>query len=179
MFLHLKISGQHGMTRSTLTLQNLTKTISKTHSTWCWAIDLPYLYGKACLSKQPPWHAAGDSCLAHGRARVQAPAPAGALRVLLFSTPLPSSFRRYFCTFPTNPAKVLGLIKLHTDYHGGNGIWWWIKWWRWVYSTPTFRFWTTWLWVYRLWYVIVVIFLELIKLEHKWFWWNYTWLWFY
>ena len=45
-----------------------------------------YRHGKACLSKQPPWRAAGDPRLARGRSRVQAPGPAGALRALFFST---------------------------------------------------------------------------------------------
>ena len=48
-----------------------------------------YRHGKACLSKQPPWRAAGDPRLARGRSRVRAPGPAGALRALFFS-PLPS-----------------------------------------------------------------------------------------
>ena len=48
-----------------------------------------YRHGKACLSKQPPWRAAGDPRLARGRSRVRAPGPAGALRALFFST-LPS-----------------------------------------------------------------------------------------
>ena len=65
-------------------------------------------HGKACLSKQPPWRAAGDPRLARGRSRVRAPGP---LRVLFFST-LPSFLlpEIVFRTFPTNPAKVLGLI---------------------------------------------------------------------
>ena len=46
-----------------------------------------YRHGKACLSKQPPWRAAGDLRLARRRSRVL-----------------------FFCTFPTNPAKVLGLL---------------------------------------------------------------------
>ena len=29
-----------------------------------------YRHGKACLSKQPPWRAAGDPRLARGRSRV-------------------------------------------------------------------------------------------------------------
>ena len=48
-----------------------------------------YRHGKASLSEQPPWHAAGDPRLARGRSRVRAPGPAGALRALFFST-LPS-----------------------------------------------------------------------------------------
>ena len=45
-----------------------------------------YRHGKACLSKQPPWRAAGDPRLAHGRSRVWAPDPVGALRTF-FSPP--------------------------------------------------------------------------------------------
>ena len=52
-----------------------------------------YRYGKACLSKQPPWRAAPDPRLARGRSRVRAPGPAGALRSLFFST-LPSFLLR-------------------------------------------------------------------------------------
>ena len=66
---------------------------------------------KACLSKQPPWRAAGDPRLAYGRSRVRAPGPAGGLRAF-FSSTLPSFLLREivcFRTFPTNPAKVLGL----------------------------------------------------------------------
>ena len=37
-----------------------------------------YRHRKACLSKQPPWRAAGHPCLARGRSRVRAPGPAGA-----------------------------------------------------------------------------------------------------
>ena len=48
-----------------------------------------YRHGKACLSKQPPWRAAGDPHLARGRSQIRAPGPAGALRALFFST-LPS-----------------------------------------------------------------------------------------
>ena len=70
-----------------------------------------YRHGKACLSKQPPWRAAEDPRLARGRSRVRAPGPAGALRALFFLHPpfLPPSGDSFFRTFPTNPAKVLGL----------------------------------------------------------------------
>ena len=71
-----------------------------------------YRHGEACLSKQPPWRAAGDPRLARGRSQVRAPGPAGALRALFFS-PLPSFLLLeivFFRTFPTNPAKVLGLL---------------------------------------------------------------------
>ena len=50
--------------------------------------------GKACLSKQPPWLAAGDPRLACGRSQVRAPGPPGALRALFSPPSLPSSFRR-------------------------------------------------------------------------------------
>ena len=66
-----------------------------------------YRHGKACLSKQPPWRAAGDPRLARGRSRVQAPGPAGALRALFFST-LSSFLLReivFFAPSPPNPRK--------------------------------------------------------------------------
>ena len=53
-----------------------------------------YRHGKAGLSKQPHWRAAGDPRLARGRSRVRAPGPAGALRALFSPPSLPSSFRR-------------------------------------------------------------------------------------
>ena len=53
-----------------------------------------YRHGKACLSKQPPWRAAGDPRLARGRSRVRAPGPAGAPRALFSPPSLPSSFGR-------------------------------------------------------------------------------------
>ena len=67
-----------------------------------------YRHGKACLSKQPPWRAAGDPCLARGRSQVRAPCPAAVLHTLFFLHPpfLPPSGDSFFCTFPTNPAKV-------------------------------------------------------------------------
>ena len=72
-----------------------------------------YRHGKACLSKQPLWRAAGDPRLAHGRSPVRAPGPAGALRALFFLHPpfLPPSGDSFFRTFPTKPTKVLGLKK--------------------------------------------------------------------
>ena len=70
-----------------------------------------YRHGKACLSKQPPWCAAGDPGLVRGRSRVRAPGLAGALRAHFFLHPpfLPPSGDFFFCTFPTKPPKVLGL----------------------------------------------------------------------
>ena len=51
-------------------------------------------HGKACLSKQPPWRAAGDPRLARGRSRVRARVRR-ARCARFFSPPsLPSSFRR-------------------------------------------------------------------------------------
>ena len=67
-----------------------------------------YRHNKACLSKHHQGRAAGDPRLARDRSRVRAPAPAG---VLFFPPPsLSSSFRSFFRTFPTNPAKMLGLL---------------------------------------------------------------------
>ena len=73
-----------------------------------------YRHGKACLSKQPPWRAAGDPRLARGRSRVWAPGPAR----FFFPHPpfLPPSGDSFFRTFPTNPAKVLGLIHVIHSY---------------------------------------------------------------
>ena len=69
-----------------------------------------YRHGKACLSKQPPWRAAGDPRPARGRSRVRAPGPAGALRAFFLHPPfLPPSGDSFFRTFPTKPTKVLGL----------------------------------------------------------------------
>ena len=63
-----------------------------------------YKHGKAYLSEQPPWRAAGDPRLARSMSRVRAPGPTDALRALFFST-FPSFLLR---TFPTKPVKVLG-----------------------------------------------------------------------
>ena len=64
-----------------------------------------YRHGKASLSEQPPWRAAGDPRLARGRSRVRALGPAGAPRALFFST-LPSFLLReivFFAPSPPNP----------------------------------------------------------------------------
>ena len=51
-------------------------------------------HGKACLSKQPPWRAAGEPRQAHGRSRVE-PRVRRAPCARFFSPPsLPSSFQR-------------------------------------------------------------------------------------
>ena len=74
-----------------------------------------YRHGKACLSKQPPWRAAGDPRLARGRSRVRG--PAGALRALFFST-FPSFLLReivFFRTFPTKPVKPV--VRLGLKWH--------------------------------------------------------------
>ena len=69
-----------------------------------------YRHRKACLSKQPPWRAAGDPRLARSRSRVRAMGPVGVLRALFFYT-LPSFLLRekFFRTFPTKPVVRLGL----------------------------------------------------------------------
>ena len=67
-----------------------------------------YRHGKACLSKQPPWRAAGDPRLARGRSRVWAPGPAGALRALFFST-LPSFLLREIVFFAPSPPNLWNL----------------------------------------------------------------------
>ena len=88
-----------------------------------------YRHGKACLSKQPPWRAAGDPRLARSRSRVRAPGPAGALRALFFPPPfLPPSGDSFFRTFPTNPAKVLGLMSIFCQFSSlTSSIYWQIQ----------------------------------------------------
>ena len=73
-----------------------------------------YRHRKACLSKQSPWHAAGDPHLACSRSQVRAPAPTGALCMFFFST-LPSFLlRESFLHLPHQPRKSvrvkLGLV---------------------------------------------------------------------
>ena len=67
-----------------------------------------YKHGKACLSKQPPWRAAGDPRLARGRSRVRALGPAGALRALFFST-LPSFLLWEIVFFAPSPPNLWNL----------------------------------------------------------------------
>ena len=71
-----------------------------------------YRHGKACLSKQPPWRAAGDPHLTRSRSRVRAPGPVGTLCALFFST-LPSFLLRTFPTKPVKPVVRLGLMQHH------------------------------------------------------------------
>ena len=87
--------------RLTLTPKNLTRsyknlTKSSPKHGACGVAQSPYpiySHGKAYLSKQLPWRAAGDPCLARSRSRVRAPSPAGPLHALFSPTSLPSSFR--------------------------------------------------------------------------------------
>ena len=67
-----------------------------------------YRHGKACLSKQPPWRAAGDPRLACGRSRVRGLGPTGALRALFFST-LPSFLLREIVFFAPSPPNLWNL----------------------------------------------------------------------
>ena len=66
-----------------------------------------YRNRKACLSRQPPWPAAGDPRLARSRSRVRAPGPVGALRALFSSTLLSFLLREivFFTPSPPNPRK--------------------------------------------------------------------------
>ena len=98
----------------TLTLLDLTKSYKKLSPKHAarGIVQSPYptyRHGKACLSKQPPWRAAGDPRLARGRSRVRAPGPAGALRALFFST-LPSFLlREIFFFFAPSPPNLWNL----------------------------------------------------------------------
>ena len=76
-----------------------------------------YRHGKACLSKQPPWRAAGDPRLTRGRSRVRAPPPAGALHALFFST-LPSFLlpSHQPCKSVRVKIKMLTFLKLCNQY---------------------------------------------------------------
>ena len=53
----------------------------------CCAIALAYRHRKACLSKQPPWHAAGASCLVRGHRFEPLHAPVGTLRTIFSTCP--------------------------------------------------------------------------------------------
>ena len=70
-----------------------------------------YRHGKACLSKQPPWRAAGGPSPSTRQIPGSSPGSGGrAARAFFLHPPfLPPSEDSFFCTFPTNPAKVLGL----------------------------------------------------------------------
>ena len=84
----------------TLTLKNLTK--SPKYAAPC-VVQSPYpiySHGKACLSKQLPWRAAGDPRLSRGRSQVWVSAPAGALCIFLHP---PFLLWEFFHTFPTTP----------------------------------------------------------------------------
>ena len=124
-------SRHHGQTtgqnfqffKITLTLKKSYKILQKLspkHAA-CGVVQSPYpiyRHGKASLSEQPPWRAAGDPRLARGRSRVRAPGPGGRAACNFFST-LPSFLLReiFFRTFPTQPAGTLGLrIKLSLPY---------------------------------------------------------------
>ena len=90
---------------NTIKSYKISQKLSPKHAA-CGVMQSPYpiyRHGKPCLSKQPPWHAAGDRRLAHSRSRVRAPGPSG--RCFFLHPP----FLRFFFTFPTNPAKVLWL----------------------------------------------------------------------
>ena len=73
-----------------------------------------YRHGKACLSKQPPWRAAGDPRLACGRSRVRTLGPAGALRTIFFST-LPS-FLLWEIIFSHLPHQTHGHVRVMLHY---------------------------------------------------------------
>ena len=81
-------------------MQNLTKTISKTRCTWCYAITLHNLY---YLSKQLPWRAAGDPRLARGRSRVWAQTPAGVLCAFFLHPPFLPPSEEFFLHLPHHP----------------------------------------------------------------------------
>ena len=105
-------------------LQSLTKLFPKHAARGVAQSPYPiYRHGKACLSKKPPWRATGDACLARGRSRVGAPAPAGTLRTLFSPPSLPPSGDSFFRIFPTKPTKVLGLFHVLVLFFGVNEHW--------------------------------------------------------
>ena len=71
-----------------------------------------YRHGKACLSKQPPWRAAGDPSPSTRQVPGSSPGSGGRAACAFFLHPpfLPPSGDSFFRTFPTNPTKVLGLL---------------------------------------------------------------------
>ena len=73
-----------------------------------------YRHGKASLSEQPPWRAAGDPRLARGRSLVSSTGPGGrAARAFFLHPPfLPPSGDSFFRTFPTQPTVRLGLNEI-------------------------------------------------------------------
>ena len=55
-----------------------------------------YRHGKACLSKQPPWRAAGDTRLSRGRSRVRALGPAGGCACFFLHPPFLPPLGEFF-----------------------------------------------------------------------------------
>ena len=77
-----------------------------------------YSHKKAYLSKQLPWHAAGDPRLACGMSRVRVPAPAGALWALFFHPLflLPSPFS-HLLHQPRESVRVIKGGYAHSNMH--------------------------------------------------------------
>ena len=68
-----------------------------------------YRHGKACLSKQPPWRAAGDPRLARSRSRVRAPGPAQTLHARIRFAPSSVECRPWhLLTWPESVHCLLG-----------------------------------------------------------------------
>ena len=65
-----------------------------------------YRHGKACLSKQPPWRAAGDPRLARGRSRVRA---RRACCARFFFSTLPSFLLQEIFFFAPSPPNLWNL----------------------------------------------------------------------
>ena len=80
-----------------------------------------YRHGKANLSKQPPWRAAGDHRLASSRFRVRAPGPAWRCAHFFLHPPFfPPSGDSYFRAFPTLPTKLsvrVNMILIFVHFH--------------------------------------------------------------
>ena len=87
--------------------------ISKTRCMWCCAIALAYIHGKAYLSKQLQWRAAGDPRLARGRSWVRALATAPRERFFLHPPSLPGMLPQSLILnfFPIQ--KSVGLYPAH------------------------------------------------------------------